>query len=117
MRLSRTCLVTSVLLIISGVGLVASGIRLTYLGGSLYYLLAGLALVASGTLLAYRKALSMWLYAGLVLCTLVWALWEAGLDWWPLAARGDVILLLGLWLLTPWVRRGLLGPPSAGSCS
>ena len=39
--------------------------------------------------------------------TLAWAWWEVGLDWWPMAARGDVIFLVGLLLLTPWVTRAL----------
>src|SRR5690606_31351303 len=30
------------------------------------------------------------------------------LDWWPLAARGDVLFLLGLFMLTPWVTRPLV---------
>ena len=35
------------------------------------------------------------MYALIVLGTLVWALWEVGLDWWPLAARGGLIVVLG----------------------
>ena len=31
-----------------------------------------------------------------------------GLDWWALAPRGDVVVILGLWLLLPWVTRGLV---------
>ncbi len=49
----------------------------------------------------------MLVYAILVVGTLGWAIWEIGFDWWQLAPRGGVIMLLGLWLLTPWVRRGL----------
>jgi len=28
-------------------------------------------------------------------------------DWWPLAARGDIIFPLGIWLLTPWITHNL----------
>ena len=49
----------------------------------------------------------MLVYAVLVIGTLGWAIWEIGFDWWQLAPRGGVIMLLGLWLLTPWIRRGL----------
>jgi quinoprotein glucose dehydrogenase len=90
-----TLIVTASLLIILGLGLAAGGAWLIQLGGSWYYLLGGLALVATGVLLALRKALALWIYAGLVLCTLVWSVWEAGLDWWPLAARGDVVFCWG----------------------
>jgi hypothetical protein len=40
--------------------------------------------------------------------TLAWAVSEVQFDWWPLAARGDVIFPMALWLLTPVIVRGLL---------
>jgi quinoprotein glucose dehydrogenase len=40
-------------------------------------------------------------------------LWEVGLDWWQLAPRGDVIFLVGLFLLTPWVTEALEPGPAA----
>ncbi|MCZ8255586.1 MAG: membrane-bound PQQ-dependent dehydrogenase, glucose/quinate/shikimate family, partial [Polaromonas sp.] len=46
-----------------------------------------------------------WIFALLVAGTLAWALWESGLDWWPLAARGGVVFVIGLFLMTPWVAR------------
>lgn len=54
-------------------------------------------------------------YALLVAGTLAWALWEVGLDWWPLAARGDVVFLVGLLMLTPWITRRLGGEGRDGS--
>ncbi len=91
-----------------GIVLIVGGIWLIAVDGSWYYALAGVALLATATLLFQRKASALWLYAALVLATLAWALWEVGLDWWPLAARGDILFLLGLFLLTPWVTRPLL---------
>src|SRR5262249_49697757 len=39
---------------------------------------------------------------------------DIGFDWWPMAARVDVVFLVGLWLLTPWVAGKLdRGPPLA----
>ncbi len=38
---------------------------------------------------------------------MLWSISDIRFDWWPLAARLDVIFPLGLWLLTPWVTRGL----------
>ena len=32
----------------------------------------------------------------------LWAVAEVGLDWWPLAARGDIVFVFGLLLLLPW---------------
>ena len=81
------------LLVLMGLGVAAAGAWLIALGGSWYYLPAGLALLASGVLLWRRAVAAYWLYALLVLATLAWALWETGLDWWPLAARGAPVMV------------------------
>ena len=83
------------------------GIWLIELGGSWYYLLSGLGLLITAYFLFKRDPAALLTYAAVVTGTLVWALWEVGLDWWPLAARGDVIFLIGLLLLTPWISRAL----------
>jgi quinoprotein glucose dehydrogenase len=70
-------------------------------------------MLATAWLLWRRSPASLWLYALLTLLTLVWSIWEAGLDWWPLAARGDIVFLAGAALLTPWVTRGLGDPGGA----
>ncbi len=93
---------------ILGVVLVLGGGWLVALGGSWYYLCAGVALVATSLLLSRRRQSALYLYALLVIGTLAWSLWEAGLDWWPLAARGDVIFIAGVFLLMPWITRPLL---------
>lgn len=101
------------LLLLCGLALGGGGAWLAALGGSWYYLPAGLALAASGVLLMRRSPAALWLYAALLAVTLLWALWETGLDWWPLAARLGVLFVLGLVLLTPWVARAVR-PPEAG---
>jgi quinoprotein glucose dehydrogenase len=111
--------ITAALVLLFGVALVGGGSWLIALGGSWYYLCAGLALIATGILLLRRRAAALIVYALLVCATLLWALWENGLDWWPLAARGDVLFVLGLFLLTPWIRRALvagddMSPASTG---
>jgi quinoprotein glucose dehydrogenase len=95
------------LLLLCGLVLGAGGIWLVMLGGSWYYGLAGAALLLTGWLLWRRSALALWLYAALLSATLVWSLWEAGLDWWPLAARLDVLVVIGVLMLLPWVTRWL----------
>ncbi|MDS1141851.1 membrane-bound PQQ-dependent dehydrogenase, glucose/quinate/shikimate family [Pusillimonas sp. SM2304] len=91
-----------------GLALAAGGGWLIALGGSWYYLIAGLVLIAVAVLLIRRRSEALWLYALLIAVTLAWAVWEAGLSWWPLAARADLLFLLGLFLLTPWVTRPLV---------
>lgn len=100
-------IVATVVLFILGLALIAGGGWLIALGGSWYYLCAGVILLASGVLLAKRNPMGLYLYALLIVATLGWGLWEAGLDWWPLAARGDLLFVIGLFLLTPWVTRAL----------
>jgi quinoprotein glucose dehydrogenase len=89
----------AVLLGLSGICLVIGGTWLVALGGSWYYPLAGLVLLADAWLLWLGHRAAPWLFALLFAASLAWALWEAGLDWWPLAARLDVLFLLGALML------------------
>ena len=102
-------LVTAVVLVLIGLYLGIGGGWLIALGGSWYYLIAGLAFLATAWLIWRRRTAALWLYAAVVIATLIWAVWEAGFDWWSLGPRGGVIVLVALWLLTPWVRRKLVG--------
>jgi len=102
--------ITSLVLLLIGLVLGGGGIWLAVLGGSWYYLIAGLVFLITAWLLFRRRSTSLWLYALFVLATLCWAVWEIGFDWWQLGPRGGVIVLVAIWLLTPWARRGLTGP-------
>ena len=101
--------VMAIIIALAGMALCAGGVWLITLGGSWFYLIAGLAFLVTAYLLLQRSPAALWLYALIVAGTLAWALWEVGLDWWPLAARGDVIFVIGALLLLPWVTRAL-GP-------
>ncbi len=99
--------ISGVLVLILGLALAVGGVWLVLLGGSWYYLLAAIGMILAGALLAARRAAALWVYALVVFGTLAWAVAEVGFDWWQLAPRGDLVVLLGLWLLTPWVTRRL----------
>ncbi|RPE81922.1 membrane-bound PQQ-dependent dehydrogenase, glucose/quinate/shikimate family [Vulcaniibacterium tengchongense] len=114
-RRSRAPLVTGVVFLLIGLAVAGAGVWLLALGGSWYYLPAGIGFAAVGALLWRRSIAALWMHALLVAGTLAWSLWEAGLDWWPLAARNDVPFVLGLWLLTPWVVRALRGRVDAAA--
>ncbi|NYT33109.1 glucose/quinate/shikimate family membrane-bound PQQ-dependent dehydrogenase [Rhizobium sp. WYCCWR 11128] len=100
-------IVTSIFFIIVGFTLGGGGLWLVTLSGSAFYLFAGLMFLITAGLLLMRKAVALWVYAVLVVAALAWAIWEVGFDWWQLGPRGGMIILLGLWLLTPWIRRPL----------
>lgn len=86
-----------------GLTLLALGIKLISLGGSCYYAIAGIGLIVSGWLIMVRRRSGLRVY-GLVLAgTLLWALWEAGLDGWQLMPRLFAPAVVGFWLCLPWV--------------
>jgi len=90
-----------------GLALGAGGIQLVALGGSPFYLLAGVAFLVTAVLLLMKSKYALWVYGLLILGSLGWAIYEVGFDWWQLGPRGGLIVLLGLWLLLPAVRRPL----------
>jgi len=98
---------TGWILILISLVLAAGGGWLAMLGGSPYYLCAAAGLLLTGVLMVLRRPGALWIYALVILGTGLWAVWEVGLDWWALMPRGAVIVALGLWLITPWVTRGL----------
>ncbi len=101
--------VVGCVLVVLALVLGAGGVWLVALGGSAYYVVAAMALLLAGVLLWQRSTLALWVCAALVVGTLAWALVEVGLDWWPLAARLDVLFVIGAVLLLPWLTRSL-GP-------
>ena len=98
---------TATLVALIGLVLTGGGGWLLSLGGSPYYLVTGLAFLVTAILLFRRSSAALWLYALIVLGSLGWAVWEVGFDWWQLGPRGGVIVLIGLWLMLPAIRRPL----------
>lgn len=108
-----------VLLLLMGLALLAGGIKLSMLGGSLYYVLAGIGLTLTGLLLLAGKRAALGLYALVLFASTLWSLWEIGLDWWQLVPRLSLWFALGVVLLLPWFRRPLLrdGPAPIGTAA
>lgn len=105
-------------LVLAGLFLAIGGYRLITLGGSWYFIITGIAVVLSGLLVLMRRPLGAVLFVIVTLLTVVWAIWDAGLDFWPLISRllafgiGSTVVLLSLPLLRK--ARGL-APGYAGS--
>ena len=111
----------SAVLLISGAALTLPGTYLVLLGGSSYYVLAGLLSIVSAILLGRKHASGVHVFAVVLTGTVVWAVWEAGLNGWALMPRVLGPIALGLWLSLPSPRRNLLGkstrwfPPLVGA--
>jgi quinoprotein glucose dehydrogenase len=97
----------SLLLLLIGGALVWLGGQLIVAGGSYYYLPAGVALIVTSWALWKQSPRALNIFGTLWSITLVWALWESAVNGWALAARLGLLSGIGLWLLTPWVRRSL----------
>jgi quinoprotein glucose dehydrogenase len=92
--------------------LIAGGSYLVLLGGSVYYAIAGLALAAVVVLLWLQRREALLVYGCIVVVTVIWSLWEAGLDGWALMPRIAAWLVVGAWMATPIFRRSLLPAPA-----
>jgi membrane-bound PQQ-dependent dehydrogenase (glucose/quinate/shikimate family) len=101
----------AVILAVVGIILLAGGVVLILEGGSVYYVAAGAASLAAAFALLRRSGRVMIIYGGLLVVTLIWGLWEVGLDGWALAPRLLGPAVLGLLLLTISVGK-LTGPVS-----
>lgn len=91
------------LMVIIGAPLVYGGVQLIGLGGSWYYALAGLGVIASGILYMMRRKAGLWLYGLVFVATVAWAIWESGLEFWPLIPRlvAPAVIAIPALLLAP----------------
>ncbi len=108
MQRSRAVFITGLIYALIGLVLAGGGIWLAALGGSIFYIVLGVGILATGALLLAQRRSALWLFAIVLVGTLAWAVSEVQFDWWPLASRGDIVVPMALWLLTPVIVRGLL---------
>ncbi|GAC87666.1 glucose/methanol dehydrogenase PQQ-dependent [Gluconobacter thailandicus F149-1 = NBRC 100600] len=113
-------LITAAVFALCGAILTVGGAWAVSVGGPLYYLLLGIALLATAFLSWRRNQAALWLFAAVIFATVVWELSLVGLDLWSLVPRSDIVIILGIWLLIPFVSRQIGGTrasvmPLAGS--
>jgi len=79
-----------------GLVLALGGGYLVTLGGSWYYLPAGVAILVAGILIARGRTSGALLFALVFLLSAVWAIWDAGFEFWPLVSRLYMLAVMGL---------------------
>jgi quinoprotein glucose dehydrogenase len=97
----------ALLLIFNGLIIAGGGVWLLSLGGSLYYLPAGVGLILAGLFVLRQSMLGFWIYLIVFAATLLWALWERGLDGWAQVPRlvAPTVIMLLLLIALPALRR------------
>ncbi len=98
MGLRLYTVILGIILLVAGAYLVYGGGQLIGLGGSFYYLPAGIALILVAVLLLRCDPRALYLFGAFFIVTLVWAFVEAGLQFWPLAARLGMFAVLGMFI-------------------
>ncbi len=100
-----------------GLVLAIGGIQLITLGGSLYYGVVGILMILSGLLLFLGRSAGVWLYVAIFVGTVIWALWEVGLNGWALVPRlvAPLVLLIPILACLPLMRREGGGRLAMGS--
>ncbi len=102
---------------IAGLFFAIGGGKLASLGGSWYFLLAGIGLIVSGLLIVRRRPSGALLFGLVFVLTAIWAVWDAGLEFWPLISRllaigvGAVVVALSF----PLLRRSVGRTPAYGA--
>ena len=81
------CFILGLALLVTGLFYIIGGGKLISLGGSWYFLIAGLFTTASAFFIFKKKALGVWLFALVFIGTVIWALIDAGWEFWPLHSR------------------------------
>lgn len=99
------------LLLLTGLGMLVPGLYLAALGGSLYYAVCGTLILASAWLILRRRRSGVMLFWLVFLATIIWSLWEVGFDGWALMPRLVYLAVAAVWLL-PLGLMDRSGPPA-----
>lgn len=77
----------AVVLVVFGLPIMIGGLWLITLGGSWYYFFAEMNLMATSWHLFRRDLMEVWVHLFTYFATVIWPLWEAGLDPWGAGAK------------------------------
>lgn len=99
--------ITVLLLAFCGFYFLIGGGVLAMAGGSWFYLLLGTSFLVQSVLVWRRNGFVLFVAGASLVATILWSLWEVGLDLWDLEVRLVVPAIATVWLLLPAVRRRL----------
>ncbi|KAB8308184.1 glucose/quinate/shikimate family membrane-bound PQQ-dependent dehydrogenase [Erwinia endophytica] len=91
------CFVLGLILLATGLFFVIGGGKLVSLGGSRYFVIAGIFTVLSAIQFFRRKSSAVLIFALVFIGSAIWAVLDAGIDFWPLVSR--LMTLAGFLLL------------------
>lgn len=96
-----------ILLALVGLLLAVPGGFLVYLGGSPYYVVAGIATLVTCWFVFRRSSKAITVFGAILAVTVLWSLYEAGLDLFALLPRLAAWIVVGSYFLTSWYRQSL----------
>ncbi|MBK0033983.1 glucose/quinate/shikimate family membrane-bound PQQ-dependent dehydrogenase [Erwinia sp. S43] len=91
------CFLLGLILLAAGLYFVIGGVKLISLGGSWYFAIAGIFTAISAIQFFRRKSSAVLIFALVFIGTVIWAIQDAGIDFWPLVSR--VVFFAGMLLL------------------
>ncbi|WP_455814054.1 glucose/quinate/shikimate family membrane-bound PQQ-dependent dehydrogenase [Pseudomonas graminis] len=91
------CFLLGLILLATGLYFVIGGGKLVSLGGSWYFVIAGIFTVLSAIQFFRRRASAVVIFALVFIGSAIWAVLDAGIDFWPLVSR--LMFLAGMLLL------------------
>jgi len=81
------CFILGLALLLTGLFYLIGGGKLISLGGSWYFFIAGLVTIVSAIFIFRKQALGVGLFSLVFIGTVIWALIDTGLEFWPLHSR------------------------------
>lgn len=94
--------VLGALMALIGLAIGIGGAYLATLGGSWYFLLMGIAMLISAVLILKKNSAGLVLYALAFICSIFWAISDAGMDFWPLFSRLFTFAVLAFLAAIAW---------------
>ncbi|MTH65605.1 membrane-bound PQQ-dependent dehydrogenase, glucose/quinate/shikimate family [Paracoccus shanxieyensis] len=79
--------VLGAVLVAAGLFFTIGGGKLILLGGSWYFLIAGIALLLSAIQIIRGKPAGVWIFLAVFAATILWSLFDVGLNYWGLISR------------------------------